>query len=61
MHRNFSIFLCQSEQQKITNGGCMEEPNDFFTKTFIVNDKVKERGCMLAVTKKIGLKYVMDQ
>lgn len=39
----------------------MKEQDALFTKTFIVNDKVKERGCMLAVTKKIGLKYVMDQ
>ena len=42
-HRHFTIFLYQSEQQKITYGGCMEEPNDFFTKTFIVNDKAKEQ------------------
>lgn len=39
----------------------MKKQDNFFTKTFIVNGKVKERGCMLAVTKKIGLKYVMDQ
>lgn len=39
----------------------MKKQDDLFTKTFIVNDKAKERGRMLAVTKKIGLKYVMDR
>lgn len=34
----------------------MKKQDNFFTKTFIVNGKVKKRGCMLAVTKKNRLK-----